>query len=369
MLRPSTLAVLLLGVSTLSACGNKAASVEEIRPVRAQRIAAKSGDIAATYSGEVSARREAALGFMVSGRILRRRVEVGDAVEAGTPLFQLDPSDAALNANASRSEVESARSQLLQAERDYRRYVKLGEAQYVSKADVEQAALSLRTAQQSLRAAQASYGVVANQAGYTVLRSSVAGVVTAIDAEAGQVVEAGQIVIRVAERGEREISVSVPESRVDELRDARSLRIEMWADPHRHYVGRLREMAPDTDSVTRTYSAKVTVVDADASVRLGMTGKVLVAMPATRDLRRVPLTAIYDPDGKPRVWIVDPKTSRVEARAVTLAQTQKDGVLVSAELRDGDVIVTAGVNMLHPGQKVSLAGRDAAATGIAGAGS
>jgi len=113
-------------------------------------------------------------------------------------------------------------------------------------------------------------------------------------------------------------------------------------------------MAPDTDSVTRTYSAKITIVGADVGVRLGMTGKVLVALPGQNGLRRLPLTAIYDTGGKPRVWIVGPKTHTVSTRDVTLAQAQKAAVLGSAGLRDGDIVVTAGVNLLHPWQKVRL---------------
>lgn len=359
MLRQSALTIVVLaGLSALSACSRNDGPTEDVRPVRTERVAAHAGGISATYTGQVSARREAVLGFMVSGRIQNRRVEVGDIVEVGTPLFQLDPSDAALNANAQRSQVESARSQLRQAEGDYRRYAELSKAHYVSRADVDKMRMSMETAQQALRAAEANYGVAANQSGYTMLRSTTAGVVTSIDAEAGQVVQAGQIVIHIAEHGEREIVVSVPESRVDELRNARSLGIELWADPKHRYVGRLREMAPDTDSVTRTYSAKVTIVGADASVRLGMTGKVLVALAAQNGVRRLPLTAIYDAGGKPQVWVVDPKTSRVNTREVTLAQAQKDGVLVSAGLRDGDIVVTAGVNLLHAGQKVRLAGSD-----------
>jgi multidrug efflux system membrane fusion protein len=360
MLRQSlTAPTLLIALCALSACRSDNDSAEQARPVRTERISPRSGGIAATYSGEISARREAALGFMVGGRVLRRRVEIGDVVEVGTPLFQLDATDAALNANASRSQVESARSQLDQARSDYDRFAKLADAKFVSRADVEKMRLSLLTAQQGLRAAQANHGVVANQAAYTSLRSTTAGVVTAIEAEAGQVVQPGQIVVRIAERGEREVVISVPEARVDELRNARSLAIELWAVPQRRYVGRLREMAPDTDTVTRTYSARVSVLDADGQVRLGMTGKVLVALPQERSLRRVPLTAIYDADGTPKVWIVDPKTSRVATRPVTVTQAQKDGVLISAGLRDGDIVVTAGVNLLHAGQKVRTVAREA----------
>jgi RND family efflux transporter MFP subunit len=355
-------AILVLAVlAGLAGCrAESRTTAEDIRPVRAQRVGAQVGSVSANYSGEIRARHETQLGFMIAGRIQRRLVEVGDVVKVGTPLFQLDPSDAALNANASRSQVESARSQLRQAQGDYQRYANLAKGAYVSRADLDKVRMSLETAQQAVRAAEANYGVAANQAGYTTLRATAAGVVTQIDAEAGQVMQAGQPVVHIAADGERDLVVSVPESRIDELRTAQALKIELWAAPDHHYNGRLRELAPDADSVTRTYEAKVTLVDADPNVRLGMTGKLFVLMPALgRGLRRLPLTAIYDANGRPTVWVVDPKTSRVANRPVRLAQAQKDGVLVSEGLRDGDIVVTAGVNLLHAGQKVRLTGQNA----------
>lgn len=352
MSAPTRLAAAAAVFCLLSACAPPAVEGESPRPVRTETVAAQANGIAASYSGEIRARRETALGFLVSGRVQQRLVEVGDVVTVGKPLFRIDPTDAALNANASRTQVDSARSQLRQAQHDFARYSQLAEKNYVSRSELEKARLQVETAEQSYRAAEANYRVAANQSGYTTLKATVAGVVTRIDIEAGQVVSAGQVVVHIAENGEREIVVSVPETRVDELRQARALAVELWAGPTRRYTGRLREMAPDTDAVTRTYEAKISLVDADAAVRLGMTGKVLVALPPIAGLHRLPLTAIYDADGKPSVWIVDAKTSRVSQHAVTLVRAQKDGVLIGAGLRDGDVVVTAGVNFLHDGQKV-----------------
>jgi len=362
MNRSTPLAAALLA-ALLAACSSDPVAHEDVRPVRTQTVAPAGSSAVASYSGDIRARREAALGFLVSGRVQRRLVEVGAEVEVGTPLFRLDPADATLSANAARSQVDSARAQFRQAQLDHQRYAALGEKHYVSRYEIEKARLAMETADQSLKAAEAEYRLAANQRGYTTLNSTVAGVVTSILVEAGQVVSAGQPVLKIAEHGEREIVVSVPEARVDELRQASALSVELWADPSRHYTGRLRELAPDTDAVTRTYQARITLVDADAAVRLGLTGKVLVALPSAAGLRRLPLTAIHDADGTPRVWIVDPRTSRVEAREVNVARTQKDGVLVSAGLRDGDLVVTAGVNFLHAGQKVR------AAAPAAGAGS
>lgn len=339
-------------VLALSACGRSVEPVEEVRPVRTQQVSRQGIDNTATYSGEVRARHEAALGFLVSGRIQRRLVEVGDHVAVGQPLFQIDPTDTALNANASRTQVESARVQYLKAKQDYQRYAELGRSQFVSKSQVEQMRLAMDTAQEALRAAQANFGVTANQASYTTLRATTSGVVTSVSAEAGSVVAAGQVVVKIAERGEREIVISIPEARVDELRNADGLAIELWASPGRRYSGRLRELAPDTDPITRTYLARISILDADRNVGLGMTGKVRLTLKDDAHLRRLPLTALYDTDGKPKVWVVDATTSRVQPREVSIDRAQQDSVLISHGLRDGELVVTAGANLLHAGQKV-----------------
>jgi len=130
---------------------------------------------------------------------------------------------------------------------------------------------------------------------------------------------------------------------------------KLWADPSKHYAGRLRELAPDTDSITRTYDARISVLEPNSSVRLGMTARLTVDLATPDGFRTLPLTAIYDPDGTPRVWIVDSKTSRVAPRVVTLAKLQKNAALVSAGLADRDIVVTAGVNLLHDGQQVRVA--------------
>lgn len=348
----SALVLILTAAALASGCAKHAAPAEEVRPVRTLTVAPPVATPAATYSGEIKARRENALGFQVAGRIQRRHVEVGDSVAKGQPLFELDPVDTALNASAHKAQVDSARSQLAQAKADAERYAALAKKGFVGRSDLERAQLQVDTAAQSLRAAEANHRVAANQAGYATLRASATGVVTSVDAEVGAVVQAGQVVVHVAEDGERELVVSVPESRVAELREAAALTVELWADPTRSYSGRLRELAPDTDDVTRTYAARISVIDADAALRLGMTAKLNVTLGGGSELRRLPLTAVLDTDGKPRVWVVD-AAMRAVSREVSLAQPTKDAVLVSRGLQDGDVVVTAGVHLLREGQKVA----------------
>ena len=356
MLRKTLVTASILGaLAALAGCSKPQGTLDDVRPVRTLTVGAPQSNAGASYSGEIKARREDTLGFQTGGRIQQRLVEVGDHVAVGSALMRLDPIDANLNAQAALAQVDSARARLAQVKSDLARNVALAEKHYVGQSQLEKARLDVDTAEQSLKAAQASYRVAANQAGYTTLKASAEGVVTAIDVEVGKVVQAGQVVIHIAEHGERELVTSIPESRVDELRGARGLDVTLWANPDKHYSGRVRELAPDTDAVTRTYAVRISVLDADAAVRLGMTARVNVDVSLADGLRKLPLTAIFDPDGTPRVWVVDPKTSRVSARPVTLAQMQKNAALVSTGLRDAEVVVTAGANLLHDGQQVRLA--------------
>ncbi|MGE0387968.1 MAG: efflux RND transporter periplasmic adaptor subunit [Gammaproteobacteria bacterium] len=359
----TALATILVAASFLGACTEQQPRREDVRPVRTLTVGASADAGVAIYSGEVNARYQHALGFQVAGRIDRRLVEVGDVVSAGTPLMALDSTDSDLSAAASRAQVDSARSQLAQARSDLDRFETLATKGFMGRSELEKGRLALATAVQALKAAEANYRVAANRAGYATLRAGANGVVTAIDAEVGTVVQAGQTVIHVAENGERELSVSVAESRVDELRHARDMTIELWADPQHRYAGRLRELAPDTDAVTRTYAARVSILEPDAALRLGMTARLLVQYGTRGGAHELPITAIYDPDGKPRVWVVDPKTSRVRMREIVLAQVRKDAVLVRAGIVDGDVVVTAGVHLLHPDQRVRIAESQTGAEG------
>lgn len=330
----------LIVAAALAACGKAPERYEEVRPVRVQTVSAVDGALAASYSGEVRARRESPLGFRLNGQIIKRYVELGQTVKAGQPLFEIDPKDVAL-------QEASARSQFDKARMDYDRAQALHAKGFVSQSNVDQA----KTAYDAM---QAQYKLAGNQGAYTVLRAEHDGVITAINAEVGQVVAAGTPVAKVAEDGEREVLVSVPESRVEELRNAKQLTVSLWAAPDKHYEARLRELAPDTDPVTRTYAARVTIVHTDDAVRLGMTAN--VQLPGEQgSAYSLPMTAIYDNAGKPQVWVLDGKTMRVALRAVTLAGARNGIVLVSGGIQAGEQVVTAGAHLLHADEKVRIA--------------
>lgn len=358
-------AMVIVGMVVLSTgCGRDGEPVrEDIRPVRSIAVGASSGSVGATYSGAIQARYESKLGFQASGRIVSRLVEVGSHVKRGQALMHLDPAQETLHVVAAAADVDAARSRVAQNRVDLQRIEQLLSRQFASQAEVDQQRLALAQAESQLKSALAQQQIKVNQRGYTALVADRDGVVSAITAEAGQVVSAGQQIVTLAADGEREVLVSIPESRVDELRQARTLQVSIWAKPGKSYRGALRELAPDTDSVTRTYSARIAVKDADSALRLGMTASVFAPDVEGSTAIRLPLTAIYNKDGQPLVWVVDGETSQVAARAVELGSAQDDRVLVVGGLAGGETVVTAGVHMLHAGQRVKVLAAPLAATG------
>lgn len=349
-----SLPAVLAGLLSLAACSPDAPRVEEVRPVRTLTVAAPQAPQAANYSGSIRARRELAQGFQVAGRVQQRLVEVGDSVRVGQLLLTLDATDSALNVQSAQAQAASMQAQLAQTQNDLKRYEVLAQKNYVGRSEMEKARLQVDTARQNLEAALAQLKLARNQSAYTSLHATRPGIVTAVDVEVGSVVQPGQVAVHVAEDGEREVEVSVPESRVAELRAAQSLTVSVWANATRRYTGRLRELAPNTDEVTRTYAARISVLDTDAALELGMTASVAVQLAADAALRELPLTALLDVDGTPTVWVVDPRSQRVARRNVKLAGVRSETVLVSGGVADGEIVVTAGVNLLHEAQAVRI---------------
>ncbi|MDD1622020.1 MAG: efflux RND transporter periplasmic adaptor subunit, partial [Methylococcaceae bacterium] len=182
------------------------------------------------------------------------------------------------------------------------------------------------------------------------------GVITAVDAEPGQIVSPGQSIVRLAQTEEKEVVISVPENRLQDLRAATAIKVNLWADPEHFYQGRLREVSPGVDQVLRTYTAKVSVPDADAGVGMGMTATVHVQKDEAQPVVSLPLTALTQDNGQPAVWVFDPATETVSPRVVTVDGYDDENVKLIAGLNEGERVVTAGVHKLVVGQKVRLLG-------------
>ncbi|MFO1207364.1 MAG: efflux RND transporter periplasmic adaptor subunit [Burkholderiales bacterium] len=348
---PRTLSLLIV-LSLLAGCGREEARHEQAPPVRTVQAVVSDQRLHATYSGEVRARYETDLGFRVGGKILEREVEVGSAVRSGDALTRLDPQDLRLNILSARSQLEAASSDYQQAAADLERYRNLLNKRFISEAEFDRRRNQERVAKARLAQARAELGVAENQAAYATLHADGDGVITAILAESGQVVAAGQTVMRMARGGEREVVISVPENRLNELKAASDIRVNLWADPTVTYHAQVREVSPGAEPVTRTYTVKVSILDADPRVRLGMTANVLLGSALAEQAIELPLAALYRKDGAAAVWVVDPATATVNLVPVRLGEYHENTFTVLQGLKAGDRVVTAGVHKLVPGQKV-----------------
>jgi multidrug efflux system membrane fusion protein len=349
----NAIAFLFLGVLSFG-CAKQEPPAEGVRPARVVKVALGVQSHQANYSGEVRARFETALAFRVGGKIAKRHVEVGSIVKAGQVLAELDPQDLRLVEAANRAQLAAAQADFELAERDLKRYTDLLEKKFISLADYERRKNQFDTAKARFAQVKAQHEVSANQAAYGQLLADHDGVIVSIEAEAGQVVATGQPVMRLARPQEKEVVVSVPENRLAELRAAQDIRIGLWAEPGKLYRGRVREISPAADPVTRTYTAKVTVLDAVPAMQLGMTANVLLGGGTPAPAAELPLTALYQQGGESAVWLVEPASSKVLLMPVKVGEYREKTFTVLSGLKDGDSVVSAGVHKLVPGQQVRV---------------
>jgi multidrug efflux system membrane fusion protein len=337
----------------VAGCAKHEPAVEFVRPVQLVRVSAGSAASMSVFAGEVKPRHEADLAFRIGGKLIERPVDVGASVRKGQLLARLDPSDVALQAEAAQAAVAAARTEATFAKAEFERFENLHRQKFVSASALDQKRNAMTTASARLDQAQAQLSVSRNQAGYASLVAPEDGVITAISAEAGQVIASAQSVMRLARTDEREIAIAVPENRIGEIKAAPQLAAVLWANPGKLYKARVREIAPSVDPVTRTFAVRVAVPDADASLGWGMTANVVVAGAGAPGSALLPLTSVYHtPEGKPAVWIYDPGAQQVDLRPVALGAYREDGVLVTAGVREGEWVVAAGVNKLQAGQRV-----------------
>ncbi|RLJ68021.1 efflux RND transporter periplasmic adaptor subunit [Sulfurisoma sediminicola] len=341
MMNLSAFAVSIAAVLTLAGCGEKSPPPEaqQAGPKLVKALKVGAGDTAQSnrYSGEVRARYESTLGFRTGGKIVERLVDAGAHVRAGQPLARLDPADAQLTA----TQAEANRAL---AAADLKRTQDLRAKNFISQA-------ALDTKEAAAKAADAQAGLARNQAGYTMLTADAAGVIAAVLAEPGQVVSAGQGVFRLARDGEREVAIGIPESRIAGLKVGAGATVELWAG--KSYKGVLRELAPAADSATRTFAARISIVDADPAIALGMTATATFT-DAGADRIVVPLAALIQKGDAASVWVIG-KDATVVQRPVEVERFGDGGAVLKSGLNPGELIVAAGAFKLTAGEKVRLA--------------
>jgi len=359
MNRASSLTALLSAVLVplLAACSKAPPAPEPLRAVKTMVIAPASAGGTYEYAGEIRARVESRLGFRVGGKMTERPVNVGDAVKAGQLLARLDPRDLRLGEDVARAAVAGAAVNLQQAEADFKRYSDLRDQGFIGSAELERRETSLKVAKAQVEQARAQSGVQGNQAAYATLNADAGGVITGVDVEPGMVVAAGAWVLRLAHDGPRDVVFSVPEDKVGLVQAIAArqgtVQVRLWSSGAGVVAAKIREVSAAADPVTRTFLVKADLGAADAP-RLGQTATVAIESPRVTGIARVPLSALKEDHGKSTVWIVDAASMTTASRQVTIGGAEGNDAVVVAGLAPGDRVVTAGVHVLSPGQKVRL---------------
>ena len=350
---PIALALLALG-----ACKKKVEAPPVVRPVRSVVVEKREVKDPKVASGHLRARDEVNLAFRIGGRIIQRKVGVGDKVQAGQTVALLDAEVERNARNSAMADVAAARAALDQSEAFERRQKQLLNKLVISPNEYDVALRQLKTTKAQLDAAAARLKSAEEQLSYTELKSDAAGVITEKGAEVGEVVPAGKMVLQVAQETGRDAVFDVP---AQAIRDGLSLGAqgEVWLADHPEIKaeGKVREISPQADPVTRNYQVKAELTDPPAGMFLGATILGRLKLKA-ESLIEIPSSSLTMIDDKPAAWVVDAKDQRVHRREITIARHAPDSVIVTHGLNAGQRVVTAGVQTLHEGQAVKLLGGD-----------
>ena len=343
----------LLACALISGCSRRAPATPLIRPVQTTVIRYGSAGEPVSLSGQVQAQNQTSLAFRIGGRLIDRRVSVGDSVLRGQLIARIESQDARNALSSAKAELAAAQATLVQARNNEARFRSLESADVIPRAQYESAQQQLAAAQSRVAAAMASVRTARDNVGYTALYSNVAGAVTAKGAEAGEVVQPGQMVVQVAQRGGKDAVFNVPAALMRKSPNNPPVTVALADDPAITATGHVREVSPQADPATGTYVVKVGLESPPETMRLGSTviGSVTLN---PGPVITVPGTALIQIDGTPAVWVVDPATKTVVAQPVNVDRYDSSSVIISGGLKNGDIVVTAGTHALRPGQQVKL---------------
>ncbi len=345
----------MLAVSGLAACQEQTSGPEN-PPTAVQVEAAVLADYAPAIrlTGEIRARVESDLSFRVAGRITERLVNVGDHVMADQVLARLDPQQQQATVTAAEAAVLSAEAVLRQATSSYERQKALLARGFTTQREHDQAVEAYRTAQASRADARARLGTARDHLSDTVLRAGVAGVITARNAETGQVVQTAQTVFSIAQDGPRDAVFNVNESIFTHELANPAIALTLVSDPAVTATGVVREISPTVDRATGTVRAKVGLAQSLAAMTLGASvigeGRL-----EPRKFVAVPWSALSSGSGQPAVWTVDPETKAVLLKPITIEGYETGKVFMRDGLRPGEIVATGGAQFLRPNQVVAVA--------------
>ena len=354
MFKPQILWTALI-VATVTACDKPVPPTSQARPVRTVTVERPAEGETVSLTGHIRAKDQVNVAFRLDGRMIERPVNVGDVLKAGQVVAKLDPQIQQNGLNTAQANLASVEALLVQARLTLGRQQQLVKDGWTSRANFDEARQKFETIQAQVDAAQAQVRTAQEQLSYTVLTADAPGAVTAKGAEPGEVVHAGQMIVQLAGQGGRDAVFDVPEQHIRAGPRDPLVQIALTNDPTVRATGRVREVSPQADSATRTWQVKVGIIDPPQGMELGstVTGRIKLAAPPGVE---VPASALTEADGNPAVWVVDPQSKTVSLRNVDVSRYDPATVVISQGLETGDLVVTAGVQVLRPGQKVRLLG-------------
>lgn len=341
-------------IALLQACqSGQDEDVAEVRPVRATVIEDRANGGSVSLTGTVQAQSEVNLSFRIGGRLVERLVDIGDNVVSGQLVARLDPQNEESSLQSARAQLVAAQARLFEARNNHTRMSDLVAEDAVSRASFDQAVAMLKTAEAQVESVQSQVTLAENRLSYTQIFSDVAGVVTDRGAESGEVVAAGRMIVQVARESARDAVFGVPAQIKDNAPANANITVVLTSDPTITAVGRVREISPRADPVTGTFAIRVGLTDAPAVMRLGSTVTGQMKFDATIGIE-IPPSALTRSNGSTAVWVVDPDAMTVSMRNIVVQAQDPNSVQVGSGLSQGDLVVTAGVHALRPGQQVRL---------------
>lgn len=354
--RASTFLGMALAIA-LAACNQRPEEKEapEVRPVRVVTIADSVATTDVTLTGRLQARAEVNQSFRLAGQLIERNVDVGDMVRVGQQLARLDSQNEQSALGAAQAQLVAAQVQLADARNNFTRMKNLIGDNAVSRASYDHSEALLRGAEAQVTAVRSQVELAQSRVDFTRLKAEVAGVVTTRGPEVGEVVAAGQPIVQIAQAGAIDAVFDVPGVAKDTLTRQSVIWVSLLSDPGVRARGSVREVAPRADPVTGTFRIRVAIQNAPPAMRLGSTVSGTLQLESPPGIA-VPTSALIRANGATAVWVVDPKTSVVSQRPVVVGANETNQVRIEKGLSPGDLVVTAGVQALRPGQEVSLLG-------------
>jgi RND family efflux transporter MFP subunit len=348
-------ATLILIAASVAGCSKKVARTPDQRPVRTVTVESRADGETVSFTGQIRAKDQVNLAFRLDGRMIERHASVGDAIAAGQVVARLDSQNEQNGLRSAEANLASAQAALTQARLSFGRQQELLKNGWTPRARFDDAQEALRTAEAQVESAEAQVRIAQDRLGYTILRADSLGAVTATGADGGEVVKAGQMIVQLAGQGKLDAVFDIPEQLIRTGPRDPVVGLALSDDAQVLATGYVRQVAPQADSATRTFQVKVGINNPPEGMRLGstVTGRIKLAAPEGVE---VPASALTEGNGRPAVWVVDRQSQTVALRPVDVVRYDPASVVISRGLEKGDLVVTAGVQMLRPGQKVRLLG-------------